>query len=96
MHYFLDGAPLATHGEPYYPEELMSINFNLWFIREGLITSRERRVYAEDVDWVFHAAGSVLSPADVEKQVTALRAAKVAFRDTVPALQPPLSSPCDL
>ncbi|HKS58035.1 MAG TPA: glycoside hydrolase family 16 protein [Steroidobacteraceae bacterium] len=96
VRYFLDGALLATHGEPYYPEDHMSINFNLWFIREGLIGSRERRIYTEDVDWVFHAAGSVLSPAEVEKQVTALRAAKVAFRDTVPALQPPLSSPCDL
>jgi hypothetical protein len=40
VHYFLDGAPLATHGEPYYPEDLMSINFNLWFIREGPIASR--------------------------------------------------------
>lgn len=96
VRYFLDGAPLATHGEPYYPEDHMSINFNLWFIRDGLIKSSERRIYTEDVDWVFHAAGSVLSPADVEKQVSALRAAKVAFRDTVPALQPPLSSPCDL
>lgn len=95
MHYFLDGAPLATHGEPYYPEELMSINFNLWFIREGPIASRERRVYTEDVDWVLHAAGSVLTPADVDKQVTALRTAGVSFRDTVPAAQPPLASPCD-
>jgi hypothetical protein len=96
VRYFLDGTVLATHGEPYYPEDHMSINFNLWFIREGLIGSRERRTYTEDVDWVFHAAGTVLAPADVERQVTALRAAKVAFRDTVPALQPPLSSPCDL
>lgn len=96
VRYFLDGEALATHGEPYYPEDRMSINFNLWFIREGLIVSRERRVYTEDVDWVFHAAGTVLSPADVNKQVTALREAKVAFRDTVPALQPALSSPCDL
>jgi len=95
VRYFLDGAPLATHGEPYYPEDHMSINFNLWFIREGLIDSREQRVYSEDVDWVFHAAGSVVSPKEVERQVAALRAAKVAFRDTVPALQPALSSPCD-
>jgi hypothetical protein len=37
-----------------------------------------------------------VSPAAVEQQISALRAAKVTFRDTVPALQPPLSSPCDL
>jgi len=95
VRYFLDGELLATHGEPYYPEDRMSINFNLWFIREGLIESRERRVYTEDVDWVFHAAGKVLSPAEVQQQVTALRNGAVAFRDTVPALQPPLTSPCD-
>ncbi|HKU13796.1 MAG TPA: glycoside hydrolase family 16 protein [Steroidobacteraceae bacterium] len=95
VRYFLDGAPLATHGEPYYPEDHMSINFNLWFIREGLIASREPRVYTEDVDWVLHAAGSVLSPGEVQQQVAALRKAGVAFRDTVPAMQPPLASPCD-
>jgi hypothetical protein len=95
VRYFIDGSPLAKHGEPYYPEDHMSINFNLWFIREGVLASHERRTYSEDVDWVFHAAGSVLSPTDVEAQVTALRAAKVAYRDTVPAQQPPLSSPCD-
>ncbi len=95
VRYFLDGALLATHGEPYYPEERMSINFNLWFIREGLIDSHERRVYDEDVDWVFHAVGSVLSPAEVQQQITALRAAGTSFRDTVPAMQPALASPCD-
>lgn len=95
VRYFLDGAVLATHGEPYYPEDQMSINFNLWFIREGVLDSREQRVYSEDVDWVFHAAGTVLSPAEVGRQITALREAQVAFRDTVPAQQPPLSSPCD-
>lgn len=95
VRYFLDGELLATHGEPYYPEDRMSINFNLWFIREGLIDSRERRVYTEDVDWVFHSAGNVLSPSEVGQQVTALRKNAVAFRDTVPALQPPLTSPCD-
>ena len=95
VRYYLDGRLLATHGEPYYPEDQMSINFNLWFIREGLIDSREQRVYSEDVDWVFHAAGSVVTPKEVERQVAALRAEKVGFRDTVPALQPALSSPCD-
>ena len=95
VRYFLDGAPFARHGEPYYPEDHMSINFNLWFIREGLIDSREQRVYSEDVDWVFHAAGSVVAPKEVERKVSDLRAAHVAFRDTVPAQKPALSSPCD-
>lgn len=95
VRYFLDGKLIAKHGEPYFPEEHMSINFNLWFIREGLIDSNQERVYQEDVDWVFHAAGRSLSPAAVEQKVKELRAAGVSFRDTVPATNPVLASPCD-
>lgn len=95
VRYFLDGKLIATHGEPYFPEDRMSINFNLWFIRGGLIDSAAQRIYQEDVDWVFHAAERVLSPADVERQVQELRAAGVAFRDTVPQTNPVLASPCD-
>ena len=94
--YFLDGKLLATHGEPYYPESPMSINFNLWFIKEGLIDSNERRVYQEDVDWVFHAAEQVLSPGAVDKKVRELRSAGTAFVDGVPAANPSLPSLCDL
>jgi hypothetical protein len=96
VRYYLDGQLLATHGEPYYPESAMSINFNLWFIPEGLIDSKERRVYREDVDWVFHEAGRVLSPASVEEKVAELRAAGVTSRNQVPARKPPLASTCDL
>lgn len=95
VRYFLDGELLATHGEPYFPEETMSVNFNLWFIREGVIPSRQQRSYREDVDWVFHEANRVLSPREVEQRVAALREAGVSFRDTVPAARPALSSPCD-
>jgi hypothetical protein len=96
VRYFIDGELLAEHGEPYYPEVHMSINFNLWFIRQGLIAATERRVYQEDVDWVFHAAGEVLTPAAVEQQVASLRAARVPFKDTVAAPSPALASNCDL
>ena len=41
VRYFVDGAPLADHGDKFYPEVPMSINFNLWFIEEGL-TRRPR------------------------------------------------------
>jgi hypothetical protein len=95
VRYFLDGALIATHGEPYYPEEPMSINFNLWFIRDGLIDSRDARIYRQDVDWVFHQPGVVLSPAQVEEKVAALRTGGEIFRDTVPDLKPALPSPCD-
>ena len=33
--YFVDGKQQAEHGERFYPESLMSINFNLWFIKDG-------------------------------------------------------------
>lgn len=93
--YYINDEQVATHGEPYFPEEPMSINFNLWFIKDQLIASRESRRYEQDVDWVFHEAGSVLSPAQVREKVAELRGAGVAFRDTVPARNPPLSSPCN-
>lgn len=95
VRYFLDGQPLSRHGEPYYPEDTMSINFNLWFTREGAIASRQPRTYQQDIDWVFHQPRVALSPAEIESQVAKLRAGKVSFRDTVAPLNPPLSSPCD-
>lgn len=93
--YFIDDERLAAHGEPYYPEEPMSINFNLWFVKDQLVQSREPRTWQQDVDWVFHEAGRVLSPAEVRGKVTDFRRAGVAFKDTVPYREPPLNSPCN-
>ncbi len=93
--YYIDDEKLATHGGPYYPEEPMSINFNLWFVRDQLVKSSEPRSYQEDVDWVFHEVGSTLTPAQVRQKVADLRAARVGFRDTVRPLDPPLNSPCN-
>lgn len=93
--YFIDDEQLATHGGPYYPEEPMSINFNLWFIRDQLVKSNAARSYQQDVDWVFHEAGSVLSPADVRAKVAGLRKAGTRFTDTVRPRDPPLISPCN-
>ena len=93
VRYFVDGGPLADHGDKFYPEVAMSINFNLWFIEEGLLTSPETRLYEQDIDWVFFRPGDVLSPQAVESEVAALRRQRVAYRDTVPASG--LPSPCD-
>lgn len=95
VRYFVDGKQLADHGERFYPESLMSINFNLWFIRDGAVKSPEPRSYQEDVDWVFFEAGSALAPAEVESRVAGLRRRAVKFRDTVPAPVPALDSPCN-
>ena len=94
VRYFIDGKPLADHGDKFYPEVLMSINFNLWFTKEGLNGSSERRVYEQDVDWVYFEK-ALVPPGDVERRVAALRAGRVPFRDTVVPPSPPLESPCD-
>lgn len=93
--YFVDGKLFAEHGGNYYPEDTMSINFNLWFIRDGLIKGNERRQYHEDIDWVFHQAGVALSPEQVEAAVADMRRRSIKFRDTVPAKNPALKSPCN-
>jgi hypothetical protein len=95
VRYFLDGKLFSEHGGEYYPESLMSINFNLWFIKDGAIQSRDPRSYQEDIDWVFHMAKRVISPEEVEETVASLRRRGIKFRDTVPAPVPALVSPCD-
>ncbi len=93
--YFVDGKLLAEHGGRYYPRSLMSINFNLWFIKDGMVKERGVRQYGEDIDWVFYRAGTVLTPEDVEAQVAAMRRESIKFRDTVPTPVPALISPCN-
>lgn len=94
--YFVDGKLFAEHGGNYYPEDTMSINFNHWFIRDGMLKSTERRQYEKDIDWVFHHANKTLTPEQVEAAVAAMRRKAVKFQDTVPAKKPPLTSPCNL
>ena len=93
--YFADGKLFAEHGGNYYPEDTMSINFNLWFIRDGMIKSNERRAYQEDIDWVFHHAGVALTPEQVEAAVAAMRRKAINFQNTVPPKKPALVSPCN-
>ena len=94
VQYWIDGKPVADHVGRYYPRSMMSIDFNLWFVRTGLISSTDTRRYDEDVDWVFFSADALTS-ANVEAAVADLRKHSVSFRDTVAAPVPPLSSPCN-
>ncbi len=93
VRYFVDGEPLADHGGKYYPESLMSINFNLWFIRDGLIAGNDSRRWEEDIDWVYFRGGRPQSPQAVEAAITALRSRLLKFKDTVPPSG--LTSPCN-
>lgn len=93
--YFVDGEATAEHGSRFYPEVPMSINFNLWFIQGGQLDSDEMREYIEQIDWVFFAAETVLSPEEVLAQVEDFRAEDVTFSDSVPEWETPLVSPCN-
>jgi glycosyl hydrolase family 16 len=93
--YFVDGRPFAEHGGDYYPEDTMSINFNLWFIRDGMVKATESRQYLEEIDWVFYQAGVGLMPEQVETTVSTMRRESVKFQDTVPPKMPALNSPCN-
>ena len=93
--YYVNGKLLAEHGGNYYPESLMSINFNLWFIRDGLVKTQEMRHYNQDIDWVFFEAKSALTTEQVEAKVAAMRRKRIKFKDTVPAPVPALTSPCN-
>ena len=95
VRYFVDGKPFVEHGGNYYPEDTMSINFNLWFIRDGMTKAKEPRRYHEDIDWVFFQAHIALSPENVEQIVADFRRESVKFRDAVPAKVPALVSPCN-
>ncbi|QQP97800.1 glycoside hydrolase family 16 protein [Lysobacter enzymogenes] len=100
--YYVDGKLFSVHSSKVYPEDFMSINFNLWFMPKGAdgsqgpVASPELREYQQDIDWVFFQEGAALSIADVEAQIAQLRGAKVAYVDNVKEQNPVLPSPCGL
>ena len=94
VRYFMDGKLIAQHGGAYYPDALMSMNFNLWFIDGGLAQVEGVREYQEDIDWVFHEAGVLLMPDEVSARIEELRHSSIKFEDTV--LSGIQLSPCDL
>lgn len=93
--YYVDGELFAVHQDEYYPEVPMSLNYNLWFIRDGQLDSSETRAYVERVDWVYFVADTVLTPDEIEARVVSLREAETTFTDTVPMWTPELESPCN-
>lgn len=95
VRYFIDGKLFAEHGGNYYPEDTMSINFNLWFIRDAMAKEKGLRQYQEEIDWVFFQASAGLTPENVEDIVSDLRRNRVKFRDSVPPKVPALVSPCN-
>jgi hypothetical protein len=82
--YYIDGALQAEHGGKYYPETPMSINYNLWFIQDGLLQSAAPRRYAQHVDWIYYSGGEVLTSDQVEARIADYRLSKIKHIDTVP------------
>jgi beta-glucanase (GH16 family) len=93
--YYVDGELMATHGDKYYPRVPMSINYNLWFIQGGLAAAGDVRQYVEQIDWLYFAADTVLSPEDVEAKVAGMRKSSTPFLDTV-VLPEPLPAICNM
>jgi hypothetical protein len=73
----------------------MSINFNLWFI-DTAAHSGGMSTYRQQVDFLLHTAGEVLTPAQAAARVASLRTAGVSHTDTVGSgapCTPPTGSP---
>jgi hypothetical protein len=83
VRYYVDGSLFADHGDRYYPETPMSINFNLWFISGGLVGQPGDRAYQQRVDWVYFAENEVVSPAQVSSRVAGYRSSGVEHVDSV-------------
>ncbi|WP_026931316.1 family 16 glycosylhydrolase [Glycomyces tenuis] len=80
--YYVDGELVADHSGEYYPETPMSINFNLWFI-DTAAHAGGTSVYTQQVDYLFHSADEVLTPAEVGGLVAGYRVDGVSHTDTV-------------
>lgn len=96
IRYYVDGELFASHSEPVYPEVPMSINFNLWFTQEGIIDSKEKRIYQQEIDWVYHVPNRLVNQNQVDKEINKLRQKKVKFYDSVNEMEPKLESLCGL
>ncbi|MDG4820686.1 glycosyl hydrolase [Asanoa sp. WMMD1127] len=90
--YYVDGQQVADHGDQYYPETNMSINFNLWFI-DTAAHAGGRSVYNQAVDYLYYAGSEVLTPAQVATRVSGLRSAGTAHTDTVGSGNCPTNPP---
>jgi hypothetical protein len=71
VNYFIDDSLAATHSGIYYPESVMKIAFNNWFI--SLASESEHRQYEFYVDWVFHAQDSILNDTSIENIISEYR-----------------------
>lgn len=81
--YYIDGALFADHSGNYYPRTAMAIDFNQWFIPGGLLGTSAPRTCREQVDYVYFAKDTILTPEEVHAQVVAYHKANVEYTDNV-------------
>ncbi len=85
--YYVDGVQFADHSGIYYPESLMSINYNIWYIPEtlGNAGTGTTRTYIQQVDWLyFTPSTTVLTQTQVNALVADFRAQAIARKNNVP------------
>ncbi len=82
MRYYLDGELQTVQGGEYYPETPMSINFNLWFINNGLVDSFTPRAYEQNIDWMLFVKDEILTPQQIGNKVEQLRTEKRTYLNT--------------
>jgi len=94
--YFINGELFSQHGANVYPEVAMSLNFNLWFIPEQVMTDKSMRQYHQEVDWVYFNADQTLSNEQVINAVTDFRKNGIKQTDAVADWSPKYDSYCGL
>ncbi|WP_203903014.1 glycoside hydrolase family 16 protein [Virgisporangium aliadipatigenens] len=87
VRYYIDGVKVAEHGGHVYPETVMSINFNIWFIDLNSHTGGTS-TYEQEVDYLYFAERQVVDTAAVTSRVAAFRAAGTAHTDSVTGTDP--------
>jgi len=86
--YYMDDTLLVTHTDTsYIPKTEMLIMYNLWLTGEQFAAGQNgtSRMWAQDVDWLYHAKDTVMTRADIEAAVTYYRSHSVKKVDTMPA-----------
>jgi hypothetical protein len=81
--YFIDGKQFTKDTQYFGPRKNMSIDFNLWFITGEGENPLNASTYVEDVDWVYHAKDTTLTPAQVDSAVQSMKSQGVKFTDNV-------------
>jgi hypothetical protein len=81
--YYVDGQRLFSTGGKYYPRREMQMLFNQWFVDGELGAPGATLDSALEVDFVYYARDTVLSPDAAQEQVALLRQSGTARIDSL-------------